>query len=177
MYAIFFFNFSYRKKHGIVTGGSYSSDYVNTIYYYYFFKFNILVIIKFPYSIKGCQNYPFFPCYQPKTKGSIKSKCPKSENTLLECRHTCRTAYNKSYKHDLFYGTLTRNTSHSIAFSFLRDRSLINNFELGESVYRIPNDVQAIQLEILENGPVQANLRIYEDFLHYKTGWNNGNSF
>lgn len=109
----FFFNFAYRKKHGIVTGGSYSSDYVNTKYYY-FFKFNILVLIKFPYSIKGCQNYPFFPCYQPKTKGSVKSKCPKSENTLLECRHTCRTAYNKSYKHDLFYGTLTRNTSHSI---------------------------------------------------------------
>ncbi|XP_046650908.1 cathepsin B-like [Daphnia pulicaria] len=106
------------KKHGIVTGGSYSSDY-------------------------GCQKYQFFPCYQPRTKGSIKNKCPKTDNTLLECRETCRTSYNKSYKQDLYY---------------------------GESVYRIANDVRAIQLEIMENGPVQANLRIYEDFLHYKSG-------
>ena len=30
--------------------------------------------------------------------------------------------------------------------------------------------MEAIQLEILENGPVQANIRIYEDFLNYKTG-------
>lgn len=43
-------------------------------------------------------------------------------------------------------------------------------FVTGEHVYRIPNNVQAIQLEILENGPVQANLRIYEDFLKYKSG-------
>ena len=41
---------------------------------------------------------------------------------------------------------------------------------VGEHVYRIPNNVQAIQREILENGPVQANLRIYEDFLKYKSG-------
>lgn len=41
----------------------------------------------------------------------------------------------------------------------------------GESVYRIPNDVRSIQLEILENGPVQANLRVYEDFLNYKSGF------
>lgn len=40
----------------------------------------------------------------------------------------------------------------------------------AQSVYRVPNDVQAIQLEIMENGPVQANVRVYEDFLSYKSG-------
>ncbi|KAI9560903.1 hypothetical protein GHT06_011857 [Daphnia sinensis] len=108
----------YWKKQGIVTGASYSSEY-------------------------GCQKYQFFPCYQPRIEGSPKIKCPKTENTLLQCKETCRASYARSYKQDLYY---------------------------GESVYRIPNDVQAIQLEILEHGPVQANLRIYEDFLHYKSG-------
>ena len=92
-----------RKKHGVVTGGSYSSDYVN-IYKPYYFKLNILGLIDFHFLTKGCQKYQFFPCYQPRTKGSIKSKCPKSDNTLLECRETCRTSYNKSYKQDLYYG-------------------------------------------------------------------------
>ena len=29
---------------------------------------------------------------------------------------------------------------------------------------------KAIQMEIMQNGPVQANLRVYEDFLYYKKG-------
>ena len=41
---------------------------------------------------------------------------------------------------------------------------------LGESVYRVDNDVRAIQTEILTNGPVQAVLRVYGDLLTHKSG-------
>ena len=71
MYAIFFFNFSYRKKHGIVTGGSYSSDYVNTKYYY-FFKFNILVLIKFPFRSRVVKIIRSFLVINRKQKAQLK---------------------------------------------------------------------------------------------------------
>ena len=40
----------------------------------------------------------------------------------------------------------------------------------GESVYRVPNNVESIQMEILTNGPVQAVIRIYEDLITYRSG-------
>lgn len=63
-----------------------------------------------------------------------------------------------------------KTTCISVMLCFLQAENVVNLFKLGKYVYRIPNDVQAIQMEILENGPVQANLRIYEDFLKYKSG-------
>ena len=41
----------------------------------------------------------------------------------------------------------------------------------GESIYKVPNDIEAIQIEIMTNGPVQALLRIYEDLLTHKSGY------
>jgi cathepsin B len=36
--------------------------------------------------------------------------------------------------------------------------------------YRVHNDVKAIQLEILNNGPVQTTFLVHTDFLTYKSG-------
>ena len=43
-------------------------------------------------------------------------------------------------------------------------------FKKGESVYRVPKNVEAIQMEIMTHGPVQTVLRVYEDFLSYREG-------
>jgi cathepsin B len=41
---------------------------------------------------------------------------------------------------------------------------------LGKSYYGVDADVSAIQTEIMTNGPVEAAMDVYEDFLHYKSG-------
>ncbi len=43
-------------------------------------------------------------------------------------------------------------------------------FLKGESVYRVPKNVEAIQMEIMTHGPVQTVLRVYDDFLSYREG-------
>ncbi|KAK6021324.1 papain family cysteine protease [Ostertagia ostertagi] len=40
----------------------------------------------------------------------------------------------------------------------------------GKSAYRLPNNVKAIQRDIMKNGPVVAGFIVYEDFAHYKSG-------
>lgn len=40
----------------------------------------------------------------------------------------------------------------------------------GKSAYSVDSDVQAIQTEILQNGPVEGSLTVYHDFLAYKEG-------
>ena len=36
--------------------------------------------------------------------------------------------------------------------------------------YGISSEILQIQLEIMNNGPVEACFAVYEDFLHYKSG-------
>ena len=40
----------------------------------------------------------------------------------------------------------------------------------GMSAYSLPNNVIAIQEEIMFHGPVSLGFDVYEDFLNYKTG-------
>lgn len=40
----------------------------------------------------------------------------------------------------------------------------------GKSAYSVPGSVKAIQKELMLNGPAEAALTVYEDFLHYRTG-------
>ncbi|XP_068141640.1 cathepsin B-like [Drosophila tropicalis] len=61
----------------------------------------------------------------------------------LRCQHVCVPSYPMTYN---------------------RDR----NF--GSKVYSIRSNPLEIQKEIMANGPVQAILTVYEDFLSYKTG-------
>lgn len=41
---------------------------------------------------------------------------------------------------------------------------------LGSTAYGIADDVEAIQKEILTNGPVEVAFEVYDDFLHYDGG-------
>lgn len=41
---------------------------------------------------------------------------------------------------------------------------------LKGTAYSIRNSVKQIQIEILTNGPVEADFDVYEDFLTYKSG-------
>lgn len=45
-----------------------------------------------------------------------------------------------------------------------------NDLIHGKSGYRVPNNEQQIQTEILMNGPVVAGFDVYSDFIHYKSG-------
>ncbi|EDW77631.1 uncharacterized protein Dwil_GK24603 [Drosophila willistoni] len=61
----------------------------------------------------------------------------------VRCQHLCEPSYKVDFQRD-------------------------KNF--ASKVYSISNDVLEIQKEIMTNGPVQAILTVYEDFLSYKTG-------
>jgi len=43
-------------------------------------------------------------------------------------------------------------------------------YHFGSQVYSVPPNVEDIQVEILENGPVLAIMELYPDFPLYKDG-------
>ncbi|KAJ6223293.1 hypothetical protein RDWZM_001838 [Blomia tropicalis] len=59
------------------------------------------------------------------------------------CSNKCETGYNVSFYDDKHYA------SH---------------------IYSIENNVTSLQYEIMKNGPVEAELTVYSDFFHYKSG-------
>lgn len=59
------------------------------------------------------------------------------------CTHRCEAGYPVSYEKDKHYAA--------------------NN-------YSIPNDVKKIQTEIMTNGPVEATMQVFGDFISYKSG-------
>lgn len=91
-------------------------------------------------SSEGCQPYEIPSC-DHHVPGKLKP-CG-SELPTPPCSHTCRKGYPKSYSADKHY---------------------------GEKVYTISNDPLQTQKEIQENGPVEADFEVYEDFLNYKSG-------
>lgn len=59
------------------------------------------------------------------------------------CTHECESGYPVSYKDDKHYAA---------------------------DNYSIPNDVKKIQTEIMTNGPVEATMDVFGDFMSYKSG-------
>lgn len=45
-----------------------------------------------------------------------------------------------------------------------------NDKQYGKSVYRVGTDAKKIAIEIMTNGPVQADYTVYTDFFSYKSG-------
>ena len=43
-------------------------------------------------------------------------------------------------------------------------------YKSGESAYGVSSNVEKIQREIMTNGPVEAALTVYADFVNYKSG-------
>ncbi|KAK9505525.1 hypothetical protein O3M35_009561 [Rhynocoris fuscipes] len=88
---------------------------------------------------RGCQPYKIEPC-EHHINGTRKP-CDKHMSRTPKCVQTCLPNYKKTYKQDLHY---------------------------GKSAYQVENDEHSIQTEIMNNGPVEGTLTVYEDLLTYK---------
>jgi cathepsin B len=91
----------------------------------------------------GCKPYPIEPCGTHSYNGSVyKHPCAGEEKTP-KCIKSCVDGYSGDYASDKHY---------------------------GKSAYAVPQSVEAIQNEIMTNGPVEAAFTVYEDFEQYKGG-------
>jgi len=91
-------------------------------------------------SSQGCQPY-IIPACEHHTTGD-RPPCGEAGGTP-KCMKTCDKDYTVAYKEDLYYGS---------------------------SSYSVKQHVKDIQLEIMNNGPVEGALTVYEDFPTYKSG-------
>jgi len=89
----------------------------------------------------GCMPYPLAPC-EHHTNGSLPA-CAAEEAPTPKCEKKCQASYSTEYSKDKHFGS---------------------------KAYSVSRDVQAIQKEIMTNGPVEASYTVYEDFLSYKSG-------
>ncbi|XP_067833348.1 cathepsin B-like [Heptranchias perlo] len=88
----------------------------------------------------GCRPYSIPPC-EHHVNGS-RPECSGEIGTPI-CSKRCEAGYSPNYKKDKHYGL----TSYSVG-----------------------SDITEIMMEIYKNGPVEAALVVYTDFLHYKAG-------
>ena len=93
-------------------------------------------------SHQGCQPYLFPECSHSGTVNGTRPPCGNAKLTP-PCSNKCETGYNVSFYDDKHYA------SH---------------------IYSIENNVTLLQYEIMKNGPVEAELTVYSDFFHYKSG-------
>jgi len=91
-------------------------------------------------SSQGCQPY-IIPACEHHTSGD-RPPCSEGGGTP-KCQKTCDSGYTVPYEQDLYFGA---------------------------SSYSVKKKVQDIQLELMNNGPVEAALTVYDDFLLYKSG-------
>jgi len=91
-------------------------------------------------SSQGCQPYIIPACEHHST--GDRPPCSEGGGTP-KCIKTCDADYTVPYAEDLHFGA---------------------------SSYSVKKRPQDIQLELMKNGPVEAALTVYEDFLLYKSG-------
>ncbi|CAJ0935068.1 unnamed protein product, partial [Mesorhabditis belari] len=91
---------------------------------------------------QGCKPYPFPPCEHHSNKTHY-DPCKHDLFPTPRCERTCQDGYDTAYKKDLYF---------------------------GKSAYGVKQNVEAIQKEILTNGPVEVAFEVYEDFLNYDGG-------
>lgn len=90
---------------------------------------------------KGCQPYKI-PACDHHVPGKLKP-CSKEILPTPKCVHKCEAGYNISYSDDKHYGA---------------------------SAYSVSSEVEQIQKEIMDNGPVEGAFTVYADFPTYRTG-------
>jgi len=90
----------------------------------------------------GCQPYPFPPCEHHVNATHFKP-CQHDLFPTPECQRKCQASYKVAYDKDKHFGTKS---------------------------YAVEATVEAIQKELMVNGPVEAAFEVYEDFLMYKSG-------
>ncbi|CAK9294026.1 unnamed protein product [Gordionus sp. m RMFG-2023] len=91
-------------------------------------------------SNQGCLPYEIQHCDHQTT--GIYKPCGKIVETP-KCRTQCERSYNVTYKDDKHF---------------------------AKKVYEVDSNPKQIQSEIMQYGPVEAALSVYEDFLQYKSG-------
>jgi cathepsin B len=91
-------------------------------------------------NTETCQPYSIKPC-EHHVEGP-RPKCNDKEPTP-KCEHQCQDKYPKHFTEDKHYG------KHS---------------------YGISRQNEKIQMELMNNGPIEAAFTVYEDFLNYKSG-------
>lgn len=91
-------------------------------------------------SNQGCQPYEIPPC-EHHVNGS-RPPCTGDHGTP-KCVRECEKGYPITYAKDLHF---------------------------GKSAYSISSQVEQIQTEIMNNGPVEAAFTVYTDLLQYKSG-------
>jgi len=93
------------------------------------------------HSDQGCQPYQIEPC-EHHVNGT---RMPCSEGgTTPKCHKKCE------------------NSKYTVPYN--KDKSY------GQKSYSIKNNVQQIQMELMNNGPVEAAFTVFEDFPNYKSG-------
>jgi len=92
-------------------------------------------------SSQGCKPYPFLKCMHHVT-GPLPD-CSKYSFNTPACKESCRSGYQTSYEDDKHYAA---------------------------EVYKLDATQEAIQQEIVTNGPVQGTFTVYADFPNYKSG-------
>ncbi|XP_074600471.1 cathepsin B-like [Brevipalpus obovatus] len=93
------------------------------------------------YEGDGCMPYSIAPC-----EHHVKGPRPNcTEHPTPQCVQQCQPGYPKSYSEDKTFG----GEPYSIAGN---------------------GQVQQIQTEILQNGPVESGFIVYDDFPNYKSG-------
>nr|BAF43801.1 Longipain [Haemaphysalis longicornis] len=92
-------------------------------------------------SDEGCMPYPIKAC-DHHVNGTL-GPCDKSIPPTPRCVRMCRKGYNVDFADDKHY---------------------------GKKSYSVPSNVTQIQVEIMTNGPVEADFTVYADFPLYKSG-------
>ncbi|RZF45695.1 hypothetical protein LSTR_LSTR004990 [Laodelphax striatellus] len=85
--------------------------------------------------------------------------------SLMSCEHHI----NGSRPACPYYGELVTPSCHQRCTKVDRYNSFKKDHHKVKSMYRL-NSIEAIQREIMENGPVEAGFVTYEDFATYKSG-------
>ncbi|KAJ1529584.1 hypothetical protein ONE63_006354 [Megalurothrips usitatus] len=90
---------------------------------------------------QGCLDYSIEPC-EHHVNGT-RNSCSGEDGSTPSCKQRCQSGYRTPYKKDRHY---------------------------GKKAYSIKNNVEAIQREIMTNGPVEVAISVYSDFPSYKSG-------
>nr|CAH04630.1 cathepsin B [Suberites domuncula] len=92
-------------------------------------------------SKEGCQPYLIASCDHHVV--GKKQPCASKEEHTPRCSKTCEAGYDVSFEKDKHFGA---------------------------SAYSVRSSVEAIQTEIMTNGPVEGAFTVYADFPTYKSG-------
>uniref|UniRef100_A0A915EFT0 Peptidase C1A papain C-terminal domain-containing protein n=1 Tax=Ditylenchus dipsaci TaxID=166011 RepID=A0A915EFT0_9BILA len=91
---------------------------------------------------QGCMPYPL-PMCEHHNNHTTYPACHDPEYQTPKCQPSCQKGYNKSYEQDKYFGLPS---------------------------YDIDNDVEAIQKELITNGPITVGFDVYKDFEQYTGG-------